>query len=82
MRWSGGQTGRPTGAHREVNLASVFTQTTVEAEGYPIHEDSTSHVGAIENCEEFGRRLYAEAWRRGWGRADKRVMLGDGSKWI
>jgi hypothetical protein len=39
-------------------------------------------VGAIENCEEFGRRLYAEAWRRGWARADKKVVLGDGSDWI
>src|SRR5437660_12912854 len=33
-------------------------------------------------CEEFGRRLYAEAWRRGWARADKKVVLGDGSEWI
>src|SRR5207245_222948 len=52
-------------------------------EGYPMrNEDSTSYVGAIESCEEFGRRLYAEAWRRGWARADKKVVLGDGSEWI
>ena len=39
-------------------------------------------VGAIETAEEFGRRLYAEAWRRGWGRAEKKVVLGDGAEWV
>ena len=39
-------------------------------------------MGAIESCEEFGRRLYAEAWRRGWARAKTRVVLGDGAEWI
>lgn len=79
---AGKQDGQP--AHtREVKLGCVFTQTAVDQEGYPVRdEDSTSYVGAIENCEEFGRRLYAEAWRRGWARADKKVVLGDGSEWI
>jgi hypothetical protein len=68
---------------REVKLGCVFTQTTVDAEGYPVRDgDSTSYVGAIESCEEFGRRLYAEACHRGWERADKKVVLGDGSEWI
>ena len=79
---AGKQDGQP--AHtREVKLGCVFSQTRVDAEGYPVREEaSTSYVGAIENCEEFGRRLYAEAWRRGWARADKKVVLGDGSEWI
>jgi hypothetical protein len=79
---AGKQDGQP--AHtREVKLGSVFTQTTVDEAGYPIRdEDSTTYVGAIESCEEFGRRLYAEAWQRGWARADKKVVLGDGSEWI
>jgi hypothetical protein len=79
---AGKQDGEP--AHtREVKLGCVFTQTKLDAEGYPIRdEDSTSYVGAIESCEEFGRRLYAEAWRRGWARADKKAVLGDGSEWI
>jgi hypothetical protein len=78
----GKQKGQP--AHtREAKLGCVFTQTTVDKEGYPIRdEDSTSYVGAIESCEEFGRRLYAEAWQRGWARAEKRVVLGDGAEWI
>jgi hypothetical protein len=79
---AGKQNGQP--AHtREVKLGCVFTQTTVDGEGYAIRDEaSTSYVGAIENCEEFGRRLYAEAWQRGWARAEKKVVLGDGSKWI
>ena len=79
---AGKQDGEP--AHtREVKLGCVFTQTKLDAEGYPLRdEDSTSYVGAIESCEEFGRRLYAEAWRRGWARAGKKVVLGDGSDWI
>jgi hypothetical protein len=79
---AGKQEGQP--AHtREAKLGCVFTQTKVDAEGYPIRDEaSTSYVGGIESCEEFGRRLYAEAWRRGWARADKQVVLGDGAEWI
>ena len=78
----GKQEGQP--AHtREAKLGCVFTQTAVDAEGYPIRDEaSTTYVGAIENAEEFGSRLYAEAWRRGWAQADKKVVLGDGADWI
>jgi hypothetical protein len=78
----GKQDGQP--AHtREAKLGCVFTQTTVDEEGYPVRDKaSTSYVGAIESCEEFGRRLYAEAWQRGWARAEKKVVLGDGAEWI
>jgi len=55
---------------REAKLGGVFTQTTVDVEGHPMREeDSTTYARAIETCEEFGRRFYAEAWRRGWARA-------------
>ncbi|MFI5098868.1 MAG: ISKra4 family transposase [Candidatus Acidiferrales bacterium] len=68
---------------REAKLGCVFTQNTWDAEGYPIrHPDSTTYTGAIERAEEFGRRLYAEAWKRGWSRAQKKVALGDGAEWI
>jgi hypothetical protein len=81
-----GRTGKQDGqpAHtREVKLGCVFTQTTVNEEGYPVRdEDSTTYVGAIEIAEEFGRRLYAEAWRRGWARAERKVVLGDGAEWV
>jgi hypothetical protein len=68
---------------REVKLGCVFTQTTQDKQGRPVRdEDSTSYVGAIESAEQFGLRLYTEAWRRGWSRAQKKVVLGDGAVWI
>jgi len=68
---------------REVKLGAVFTQTTVDAEGRPVRDEaSTTYTGAIETAEQFGRRLYTEAWERGWSRADKKVVLGDGAVWI
>ncbi|MFH1266639.1 MAG: ISKra4 family transposase [Planctomycetota bacterium] len=78
----GKQEGQP--AHtREVKLGCVFTQTRWDKEGYAIRDpDSTTYVGAIETAEEFGKRLYVEAWKRGWSRAHKKVVLGDGAEWI
>jgi hypothetical protein len=45
-------------------------------------EGSTSYVGAIEPAEEFGLRIYTEAWYRGWNRAVLKVLMGDGAVWI
>jgi hypothetical protein len=68
---------------REVKLGCVFTQTTYDEEGFAIRDpDSTTYTGAIETAEEFGRRLYLEAWNRGWSRAEKKVVMGDGAEWI
>jgi hypothetical protein len=68
---------------REAKLGCVFTQTAWDKEGYPIRDpDSTTYVGAIETAEEFGKRLYLEAWKRGWSRAQKKVVVGDGAEWI
>ena len=68
---------------REVKLGGVFTQTGFDAEGYPIRDpESTTYVGAIETAEQFGKRLYVEAWKRGWSRAEKKVVIGDGAEWI
>ena len=74
--------GRP--AHtREVKFGCAFTQTRWDKEGYPIRDpDSTTYTGAIETAEEFGKRIYLEAWNRGWNRAEKKVVIGDGAEWI
>ena len=62
---------------REVKLGCVFTQTTWDEEGYPIRDpDSTTYTGAIETAEEFGKRIYVEAWKRGWSRAAKESSHG------
>jgi hypothetical protein len=75
-----GRQGKTEGqpAHtREAKLGCVFTQTTWDKEGYPIRDpDSTTYVGAIETAEEFGKRIYLEAWKRGWSRAEKKVVMG------
>ena len=68
---------------REVKLGCVFTQTTSDERGRPVRDpDSTTYTGAIETAEEFGLRLYHEAWQRGWSRARKKVVIGDGALWI
>ena len=69
---------------REVKLGCVFTQTKWdEKKGHAIRDpDSTTYVGAIETADEFGKRLYLEAWKRGWSRAKTKVVLGDGAEWI
>jgi hypothetical protein len=68
---------------REVKLGCVFTQTTWDKKGFPIRDpESTTYTGAIEVAEEFGKRLYAEVSHRGWSRAQKKVVMGDGAEWI
>jgi len=68
---------------RDVKLGCVFTQTGTDDEGRPVRDpDSTTYTAAIETAEEFGLRIYTEAWRRGWSRAKKKVVIGDGAVWI
>src|SRR5579871_4918433 len=48
-----------------------------------------SHTARLERSRRrstisrtAARPLYAEAWERGWDRARKKVVLGDGAEWI
>ena len=81
-----GRQGKTEGqpAHtREAKLGCVFTQTTWDKEGFAIRDpDSTTYTGAIETAEEFGKRIYREALKRGWRLAKKKVVIGDGAEWI
>jgi Uncharacterised protein family (UPF0236) len=81
-----GRTGKVDGqpAHtREVKVGCVFTQATTDEQGRPVRDpDSTTYVGAIENAESFGLRIYTEAWHRGWSHAQRKVVIGDGAVWI
>jgi len=81
-----GRKGKVNGqpAHtREAKLGCVFTQTAWDKEGFAIRDPaSTTYTGAIETAEEFGKRIYLEAWNRGWNQAAKKVVLGDGAEWI
>jgi hypothetical protein len=61
---------------REVKLGCVFTQTAWDKKGFPIRDpDSTTYTGAIETAEEFGKRLYVEAWKRGWSPVRSRSWI-------
>lgn len=68
---------------REVKLASVFTQICTDAEGGPMRDhQSTSYIGGFETAADFGARVRSEAFRRGLGRAQQVVFIGDGAAWI
>jgi len=72
-----------TAKTREAKLGCIFTQTTKDKDGRPIRDPgSTSFVGAIETVEEFGKRIEAEAIRRGLYNAYRVIVLGDGAAWI
>jgi hypothetical protein len=68
---------------REAKLGCVFTQSGVDAEGWPVRDEgSTNYTGAIEAAEVFGWRIYQEAQRRGVDFAQELIVLGDGAPWI
>lgn len=68
---------------REVKLGCVFTSVGVDKENRPVRDEaSTTYAGAIETAGEFARRIYREAFQRGWTRARIKVILGDGAIWI
>ena len=78
-----GKSGEGKAKTREAKLGCVFTQTGVDEEGRPVRDSqSTTYVGAIETTDEFGRRIYAEAIRRGLREAKEVVVMGDGAPWI
>jgi len=61
----------------------VFTQIGCDEQGRPERDyQSTTYVGSFETAAEFGTRIRAEAFRRGMGRAEQIVFLGDGAPWV
>jgi ribosomal protein L37E len=67
---------------REVKLGCVFTQTTRDEQGHPLRDpNTTTYVGAIESSEAFGKRLYAEALRRGLYEHTQVVLITDGAQY-
>lgn len=72
-----------TAKTREVKLGCVFSQTKTDEEGQPMRDyQSTSYVGTLESVESFAPLLRDEARRRGIGKAQKLVFIGDGAAWI
>ena len=68
---------------REVKLCCAFTQTTVDADGYPVRDPhSSSYLATFAPAAEFGVLMAAEARRRGAGHIRQLTILGDGAHWI
>ena len=68
---------------REAKLGCGFTPTTWDQEGLALRDpDSTTYTGALETAQELGKRIDREALQRGWSRAQKKVVIGDGAEWI
>jgi hypothetical protein len=76
-----GQDGRAR--TREVKMAAVFTQTTVDDHGYPVRDPaSSSYLATFAPAADFGILMAAEARRRGAGHIRQFTVLGDGAAWI
>jgi hypothetical protein len=77
---------------REVKLVTVWSAERRDEKGTPVRDEgSVSYSAAIESAaqkdtdvlpSEFALRVQREATRRGFERAARRVILGDGAKWI
>jgi hypothetical protein len=77
---------------REVKLVTVWTAEGRDEEGIPVRDPgSVTYSAAIESAasrdtdeapSDFAQRAEREARRRGFDRAERRVVLGDGAPWI
>jgi hypothetical protein len=58
----------------------VFTQHRRDDEGHPVRDwDSTTYLSSFKSSEQFGPLLRQEAFRRGFGTAERVVVLIDGA---
>ncbi len=77
---------------REVKLCTVWSAEGRDADGVPVRDDgSVSYSAAIESAaardtdatgSAFAQRVEREARRRGFDRAGRQAVLGDGAPWI
>jgi hypothetical protein len=77
---------------REVKLVTVWSAEGRDKQGIPVRDQgSISYSAAIESAarkdadptpSEFAARVEREATRRGFDRATRQAVLGDGARWI
>jgi hypothetical protein len=68
---------------REVKLACLFTQTTLDDDGHPVRDPhSSSYLATFDPAQRFAQLVDAEARRRGATHIRQIVVLGDGAVWI
>jgi hypothetical protein len=80
-----------TARTREAKLCTVWTAEGRDKNGVPVRDiGSVTYTAAIESAamrdtdeiSEFAQRVAREARRRGFERAQRHVVLGDGAPWI
>ena len=91
---AGHQGKQPDGSSktREVKLCTVWSAEGRDAQGTPVRDEgSITYSAAIESAasrdtdtipSRFAQRVLREAIRRGFERAARQVVLGDGAPWI
>ncbi len=68
---------------REIKMACLFTQTTLDDEGFPVRDPgSSTYLATFEPAERFSQLVDAEARRRGCQHIRQPVIVGDGAVWI
>jgi len=77
---------------REVKLCTMWSAEGRDEEGMPVRDEgSVTYSAAIESAAQkdtdevpsaFAARVVREATRRGFERAPRQAVLGDGAKWI
>lgn len=75
---------------REVKLCTVWSAEGRDKEGRPVRDKgSITYSVAIESAASgptddapFAQRVLREATRRGFGKVERQVVLGDGAHWI
>jgi hypothetical protein len=77
---------------REVKLCTIWSAEGRDEDGTPVRDaGSISYTAAIESAAQtdtdetpsaFAARVTRETTRRGFGRAARRAVLGDGAPWI
>jgi hypothetical protein len=68
---------------REVKLACLFTQTSVDDDGRPVRDPgSSTYLATFAPADQFAQLVHAQAHRRGGEHIRQLVVLGDGAAWI
>ena len=72
--------------HKELKVGCIFDverpQSRAGGEEKFARAVNVSYVGYLGGPKAFGNVVWAEAWRRKWGRALDTIALGDGAPWI
>ena len=68
---------------REIKLAALFTQSTLDAEGCPVRDpDNTTYLASFDSSDQFGLAVLQAARHRAMAQARQVIYLGDGAVWV